>query len=395
MTVSNHTTPTPVLSVAQRLTAAGYLIVVFLLWTSVYIYVPTLPIFVQSKTGSLTMVGIVIAQYGLLQAIARLPLGILTDWVGQRKPFIIAGLVCSGLGAWMMVSLDNDLGLIFGRGITGLAAACWVPLVVAFSSLYPPEEAIRASSILTFVSSGSRMLATATTGWLNDSGGYSLAFYLAIAIASLAVLILLPIKEAQQPLVKPSLKSVTKLITRRDVYLPPLLAVVIHYAIYSTTFSFIPILAEKLGATNTMQSLLTSLSLGATTFGNLLAASLVKRTGTRPLILSGYVSIFIGCGLAALTHTISLIVIAQLFIGLSLGIAYPVLMGMSIIKVEEAERATAMGLFQSVYAIGMFAGPWLSGYIAEAIGLQPMLAFTGVACFLLGSFGIYRLKVKV
>jgi MFS family permease len=94
-----------------------------------------------------------------------------------------------------------------------------------------------------------------------------------------------------------------------------------------------------------MQSLLTSLSLGATTFGNLLAASLVKRTGTRPLILSGYISIFIGCGLAALTHTISLIVIAQLFIGLSLGVAYPVLMGMSIIKVEEAERATAMGLF--------------------------------------------------
>ena len=45
-----------------------------------------------------------------------------------------------------------------------------------------------------------------------------------------------------------------------------------------------------------------------------------------------------------------------------------------------AKRATAMGLFQAVYAIGMFTGPWLSGILADAIGLQPMFGIVGILC---------------
>jgi MFS family permease len=58
-------------------------------------------------------------------------------------------------------------------------------------------------------------------------------------------------------------------------------------------------------------------------------------------------------------------------------------MGMSIEKVDESERATAMGLHQAVYSSGMFAGPWLSGILADAIGIQPMFAVTGAVALLL------------
>ena len=70
-----------------------------------------------------------------------------------------------------------------------------------------------------------------------------------------------------------------------------------------------------------------------------------------------------------------------------MGISYPVLMGTSIRFVSDAERTTAMGLHQSVYAIGMFAGPALSGIIADAIGIQPMLGITAFACLVLGLSG--------
>ncbi len=43
-----------------------------------------------------------------------------------------------------------------------------------------------------------------------------------------------------------------------------------------------------------------------------------------------------------------------------------------------------MGLHQAVYAVGMFAGPWLSGALADRIGIQPMLGVTALACLLLG-----------
>jgi predicted MFS family arabinose efflux permease len=43
-----------------------------------------------------------------------------------------------------------------------------------------------------------------------------------------------------------------------------------------------------------------------------------------------------------------------------------------------------MGLHQAVYAIGMFAGPWFSGILADSIGIQPMLGVTGFGCLVLG-----------
>ena len=62
-------------------------------------------------------------------------------------------------------------------------------------------------------------------------------------------------------------------------------------------------------------------------------------------------------------------------------------MGMSIEQVAEAERATAMGLHQAVYAIGMFLGPWLSGILADALGIRPMFLVTCLACLTTGMLG--------
>jgi MFS family permease len=88
------------------------------------------------------------------------------------------------------------------------------------------------------------------------------------------------------------------------------------------------------------------------------------------------------------------VIIAQIILGLGAGISYPLCMGMSIQKVGETERATAMGLHQAVYAIGMFAGPWLSGILAKAFGsLQPMFWVTAVACLIM-SLALTRILAK-
>lgn len=145
--------------------------VAFLYWISLYIYISTLPTYVQSKTDNLAIVGIVLSMYGLWQAIVRLPIGIAADWLGRRKPFILAGLLLAGLGAWLMGTANDTGGLLVGRAITGLAAGAWVPLVVAFSSLFPAREAVRATAILTVVNSVGRVSATSITGSLNEWAG--------------------------------------------------------------------------------------------------------------------------------------------------------------------------------------------------------------------------------
>jgi MFS family permease len=162
------------------------------------------------------------------------------------------------------------------------------------------------------------------------------------------------------------------------------LAAVSQYASWAGTFGFFPILAKRLGATDITLSVLMTLHIAVVTVSNLAASAIVNRTGARNLVYAGFVTLAGSLALAALAPSLLFLFIAQVGMGLSQGIAYPVLMGLSIRHVDDDNRTTAMGLHQAVYAIGMFAGPWFSGILADSIGIQPMLGVTGFGCLVLG-----------
>jgi MFS family permease len=379
----------PVAAPAQRhrLLIALYTVVVFLFWMSMYLFVPTLPMYAQSRGADLATVGVILSMYGLWQGLVRFPLGVVADGLGRRKPFIMAGICLSALGAFVMGRATGVPHLIAGRAITGLAAGAWVPMVAAYSALFAPGQAVQASAIVSMVSSLGQIVGTGATGTLNGIGGYSLAFWLAIGVAGLAMLAILPVREVRRPRMQISFASVGRVITRRDVWMPAALGAVSQYAIWATTFGFLPILAKQLGASDVSQSLLTSLNLGLQVVGNLAVAAWSTRIGAKWLLYFSFASMALGLVIAAVAQTSAYVVAAQVGLGLGMGVVFPVLMGMSIRHVGDGERTMAMGVFQSVYAIGMFSGPGLSGVLAHAIGIQPMFALTAAAVLAAGVAG--------
>lgn len=379
-------------SIDRRRAIALYSGAVFLYWVTLYLYVPTLPVYVETKTDNLAMVGVVLSMYGLWQALVRLPLGMVSDWIGRRKPFIAGGLLLAATGAIVMARAGSVEAMIVGRAIVGLSAGTWVPLVVVFTGLFPPEQAVRASTTITLVGTVGRLLATSANGWLNDLGGYSLAFYLAAGAAVLAALVVLPAKEERRPPRRPSWRALGALIARRDVLLPTLLAVLSQYVLWSTAYGFIAIIADGMGATAVQQSLLLTANLTALTAGNLSATTAARRFGARPLMAASFILLSTGTALVAVAPALPWLFAAHAIIGLSQGIGYPVLMGLSIRYVADAERTTAMGLHQAVYAIGMFAGPAVSGVLADVMGIPAIFLLTAAACLALGLTGTVMLR---
>jgi MFS family permease len=374
----------------RRVTIALYALATFLFWMGQHIYVPTLPTYVQTKRDNLAVVGYVLSMYGLWQVFFRLPLGIAVDWLGRRKPFIVVGFAISGVGAWVTGASDSVGGLAFGRGITGIAACSWVPLVVAFSALFPPREAVRASALITFFNSAGRILATAATGALNDWGGYSLAFVVATAIAAISTIIILPIREPRYPSQRPSVESIGRLFARRDVLLPSLISMLGLYISAGVTFGFLPVLAKQMGATDIAQSALVTLNIVLAAFGNLIASASSRRISPPKMLYFGWGLVSVGLVFAAFSPVLGFLFAVPIFLGLGGGLSYPILVGMSIQNVDDSERTMAMSVHQSVYAVGMFAGPALSGAIADALGIQLMFGITLSLCLLalLGTRGL-------
>jgi len=371
-----------------------YAAVVFLFWVSLYLYVPTLPMYTQSKTSDLALVGIILSMYGLWQGLVRLPLGIYSDRLGVRKPLILGGILLSAVGAFLLVTAQNSLMLLVGRAITGMSTGVWVLLVVGFSGLFPPGENLRSIALINMVNSVGMVVGSLLTGWLNGLGGYNLAFYLAIGLAVLAFLVLLPQKEIPRLPQKQSLSQIKSVITRRDILIPSLLGALAQYTVWATVFSFIPILAKQFGASDVLQSLLQSFNLTVLLVGNLVVSFIVKRVGTRPLLYFSFALLAAGFIFAALANSLVFVVLAQFCNGFAMGIGFPILMGISVEKTSEQERNTAMGLFQAVYAVGMFAGPGISGFLANLIGIQPMFVFSALVVLIVSIAGIRKLKLS-
>jgi MFS family permease len=376
----------------RKLNIAILFLAVFLFWVSLSSYLPTLPVYIMSKIGNLSSVGFILATFGICQMIVRLPLGIASDRIGRRKPFIIAGFMLSGLGAWIMGHSNNAYGLAIGRSLTGIGVSTWVTLLVLFNGFFPPQDAVRATTMLTLVYSIGRTLATSVTGTFNEIGGYSLAFKIAAGTALAAVLTMFLVREKRLPKKVSSGKDIVTLITRRDVLLPSLLNMLRQYANWGVTFSFVPILASQFGATNHQLSALTSMNIAIGIIGTFFATMAVKKIGSHRLIFASIILMGSAVGLAGIASSLPLIFFAQFCSGLASGIGYPVLMGSSIEYVREEERATAMGLHQAVYAIGMSTGPWLCGILAEWMGIQPMFVLTAVGYLGLSIFGASLLK---
>ncbi|MBI5651554.1 MAG: MFS transporter [Chloroflexi bacterium] len=372
----------------RRATITLFLIAVLFFWAGQYIYLPTLPTYAQSKVGDLSAVGFILSMYGLLQALVRIPLGIASDWSGARKPFIIVGLALSGIGAWMM-AVGNDAGMLaLGRAITGASAGAWVVIVVAFSALFPPEEAVRASSLLMIFNSLGRIISTATAGWLTEIGGYALPFFIATGLGLLSALILLPINETRRPALAPNVQTIFRILLRRDVLAPSLLSAIGQYALWTSAFGFFTVLAKQLGATSVSQSALITTHITLAMLGSFLTAWRRLAITAHQWIYISFVLLALGIAIAACAPSLTILFIAPIFTGLGMGIGYPVLMGMSIVHVRDSERTIAMGLHQAIYAIGMFSGPAISGALADVIGLQPMFAITAGVALGLGIFGI-------
>jgi len=374
----------------NRARIAGLLAASFFFWGALYLYVPSLAEYVKIHVSSLAIVGVVLSMYGLWQGVVRIPLGIVVDATGRGKPYLIAGFLLAALGAAIMGVSHTASGLTLGRALTGVAAGTWVPMIVIFAGFFPPEQAVFATSLLTFSSSFGQVVATSMTGLLNQVGGYGLSFDLAVVAALLAVVVMAVTRLAPAarsaggtslPRGPTSFASILAVFSRRDVLAPSFAGAVLQFGNWAVVFSFLPLLAKQVGASDVATGLLVSLAVVAGALSNLVTTFIVNRIEMRATLIASFALLAGGIFLAALAQSVGLLFVSTIVIGIATGFGYPALMGLSIQRVETDRRTTAMGIHQAVYSIGMFAGPWIGGIIAEHMGIRTMFAMTAAFCF--------------
>ena len=357
----------------------------FLFWASLYLYVPILPAYAESQGASLSVVGAVIASYAIAQLLLRAPLGMLADFMGRRKPFVAAGLVCASLGAIAMGLAPGPWFLFAGRTITGVAATTWVISSVFFVSYFPPERAARGIGIISFVNSTAMVAATLAGGYLAELLGAKSVFFIGAGLGVTGALVLIPVAE---PTVyrsgKLTIDAVRKIAGHPVVLISSLMSALVHFGGAATFSSFTLVYATRIGASSTDLGLLSAAYLGSATLTTLVAVYLVERKGYASTIFLG--ALVMGATFAVMPAIdgLGLFVVVQAISGAGRGLANTALMALSISAVPPAQRATAMGVYQAIYSIGMLTGPLAGGLAATSLGLEAVFYMSAASVLVAG-----------
>ena len=346
-------------------------LVTTLFWFSTYIYSPVLPTYVKSLGASYLMVGLILGCYGVGQLVLRVPIGILSDRWNRRRIFIKLGLlslVVSSAGLYLFKA--PGLILVF-RSFSGVASAFWVIFTVLYSSYFAESEATKAVGVLNAFCNGGMLAGLLAGGFIVKWWGIEANFLVSLAAAVTGLLVSFAISEKKIDRKPVEIKELFTVVKDRNFQIVSVVGVICQFVSFATVYGFTPVVAKNLGASDFQIAMLTALSALPGIFGSILGGSFfAEKLGENRTMIYGLVITATSCAIIPFAHNMTVLSVSQFFGGFGAGTVFPLLMGLCIKNVSSDKRATAMGIFQAIYGLGMFMGPAVVGALTDGIGIK-------------------------
>ncbi|WP_340021196.1 MFS transporter [Paenibacillus sp. FSL K6-1096] len=349
-----------------------FLGIVFLFWFSSYIYVPVLSPYVEHLGASYVMVGAVLGVYGLMQILFRLPIGIGSDMMNRRRPFIYLGLIASGASCLLFLAGAHPGWALAARAVSGIAASAWVVYSVMFAGYFPKEEAGRAMGMLQFTTVIAQLTSMMISGYMVEHWGWNTPFIVGGIVAAGALLLAFRLPEQQlEKRNAIQLKDLAGVVKEPLLVRVSLLSVLAHCVLFITMFGYTPNQALYIGASKESLGWLTLAFMLPHAVATLYGSRLFGRwLGDRGTLVLGFAGSAVFTLLIPSMPTLAALCATQIGNGFMQGLIFPLLLGKSVSGVAPFKRATAMGFYQAVYAIGMSGGPFVAGWMSAGYGLR-------------------------
>ncbi len=371
---------------------------VFFFWFSVYTYPSFLTTYAVNDLGATSvMAGMIVGSYGLTQMVLRIPLGILSDVLRKRKPFIMMGFAFSILASAGLALTSLQAGkeavpswlawaaLIF-RGMSGITAATWVQLSVMYSANYRGEQVSAAMSRIIVPQCGSQIVAMLIGAQLAGRVGELHAFLLAAVAGVIGLLLMARISE-QRPEGEPmTLRGLLSVAGDRKLIVGTLLATVYQLVVWATVQGFVQNWArEVIGLTTAQLGFLSVANLlPNTVFSRFSGTVLSRKFGKRTVLACGFVCLAAACWLYPCTRSLAALLAVQALLGSGVGLIMPLTMSGAIENIPGEKRGAAMGIYQAVYGLGMFLGPVMAGAVIQRFSVAADGSVSAVAGYMAG-----------
>jgi len=344
-----------------------------------------LPVYVISLGGTEFHAGLVTVMLAFTALLLRPFVGWLVDaW--RRRPMVLIGTACYSVANLMYALFGSLPLLLFSRVVHGFGLSNYSTASSAFlADIAPPRRRAEAMGYYAVAMDIGLLGGPALAFFLVKYTGLQHIFFLTAALACVAFLISVPVREHRAPRIGPAppWRLKTGLVSK-----PALPAAWIAFCLgmgVGPVVAFIAIFARQHGIENpglyfTTQALALMLS---RTFSGRLS----DRRGRVFVIVPGVLSLAAGLLLLPFAHTLLRLMFSAALIGMGFGCSQPATMALAVDRVSTDERGMAVSTYFLGFDIGISTGSFALGAIAASMGFGA--AWVVAAGFVsLGLFGI-------
>lgn len=366
-------------------------LVTILLWMSMYVNSPILPVYAQGLGATSAMIGVMGGAYGLAQLALRFPLGVLADRTSRERRLLSIGFVLLLASAVLFLLSDRMPVIILARGLAGAAAAWWAPLCTMYARSYPEESQVKSQGHINAVANGSKGGASLLCGAVALGFGYYGTFVAALVLAVAGLALVFFVKPSKPPeAILPTGGETRAVFKSKSLILFSMLAGISLLISNAIPMTFAVTAAHELGADSGMLGMLSFVYfLGAVVGGLFMGTKAFCALGNIHTVGISFAFTAIACFPVFYTISIALILVMSFVIGVGLGMCTSVVGGLALRCVEPRLRGAAMGIHQFLFSVGILAGPVLTGVLIEYVSFDAaywlmagISAATAVLCYL-------------
>jgi predicted MFS family arabinose efflux permease len=347
---------------------------VFLFWFAQYIYMPFLNPFMSGIGFSATIIGVIGGVYGVTQMALRIPLSIGASLLPSHKPVILGGLVSVITSCALPLFSHSWVAFFIMRALAGVSSATWVSYT-AYQLEDAGETANSRMGLIMACNTGGICLSQIIGTSVYDRVGIDGLFFIGAlaAVTGGAFILLTPFaRRFEKDGARRSFdwKQWTAVIKNRHLWVCSILMSIGYWAMFSTNYGFTGVFgAEALGASSVQLGLIAFVCQIASVAVSLVFGRLKgRRLPERGLLVVAFVLFGVYCAASPLCRSAGALILLQILGGAAIAVPNVLLFANSGRDLSKGQQILAMGIFQSVYSVGMTVGPVISGLIVDAPG---------------------------
>ena len=365
---------------------ARLLLVIGLFWFTQYVYVPYTTPFLLAQKVSADFVGLVVGFYGAIPFFTRLFVGIFSDKIGYYKPMIIVGCASAAVASIIRLYLPTGMGFLIANIISGFSSSMWMCFILFHTKTLTKENLQKGMGYVLAACNGGILLGFFASATLYEHFGMFLMCLLSVSGGIISTIISLSLKEPpNQNINPPKVSELLHVAYNKRLWFFSVIGMIQQGILMGTAMSFSNEVAHSLGASAWQIGIMTMTMTASYTASNLLSSTHTAiKIGPGILMTLSQICMALYCVLMVTVDSVYALIPIQILLGTTGGFVFSWCSAEALSQIESYRRSTALGIFQSMFAIGMTAVPIVAGYLFahtsslnSAFFFQALLAIAG------------------